>query len=164
MPLVEPIKRIVIGAEEVRHPALPSNGAVEHPTKCATIDRTGMDAEANDPARVLIHDHQDPVGPQHGRFAPEQIHAPEAVSHVTQERQPGGTALRVSHRCSLTKTRVRGRCACKGHRAGFRLYWTPQVAEVQGWSASGVGRGVLRFHASDYRFCRLPGFALKYCA
>jgi len=51
-----------------------------------------MDAEANDPARVLIHDHQNPVGPQHGRFAPEQIHAPEAVSHVAQERQPGGAA------------------------------------------------------------------------
>ena len=51
-----------------------------------------MDAEANDPARVLIHDHQNPAGPQHGRFALEQIHAPEAVSHVAQERQPGGTA------------------------------------------------------------------------
>ena len=51
-----------------------------------------MDAEANDPARVLIHDHQNPVGPQHGRFALEQIHAPEAVSHVAQERQPGGAA------------------------------------------------------------------------
>jgi hypothetical protein len=24
----------------------------------------------------LIHDHQDPVGPQRGRLAPEQIHAP----------------------------------------------------------------------------------------
>ena len=92
MPLVEPIKRIVIGAEEVRHPALPSNCAVEHATKCDTIDHSRMDAEANDPARVLIHDHQNPVGPQHGRFAPEQIHAPEAVSHVAQERQPGGTA------------------------------------------------------------------------
>src|SRR5215469_12554306 len=56
LPLVEPIKRIVIGAEEVRHPALPSNGAVEHPTKCDTIDHSRMDAEANDPARVLIHD------------------------------------------------------------------------------------------------------------
>ena len=63
MPLVEPIQGIVIGAEEVRHPALPSNGAVEHATKCDTIDRAGMDAEANDPARVLIHDHQNPVGP-----------------------------------------------------------------------------------------------------
>ena len=35
-------------------------------------------------------DHQDPVGSQHGRFAPEQIHAPEAVCHVAHERQPGG--------------------------------------------------------------------------
>jgi len=26
---------------------LPSNGTVEHPTKCDTIDRSGMDAEAN---------------------------------------------------------------------------------------------------------------------
>ena len=91
LPLVEPIKRIVIGAEEVRHPALPSNGTVEHPTECATIDGSRMDAEANDPARVLIHDHQDPVGPQRSRFAPEEIHAPEAVFHVPKEGQPGRT-------------------------------------------------------------------------
>jgi hypothetical protein len=32
-----------------------------------------MNAEPNDAARVLIHDDQDPVGPQRGRFAPEQI-------------------------------------------------------------------------------------------
>ena len=49
-----------------------------------------MDAEPNDAARVLIHDHQDPVGPQRGRLAPEQIHTPEAVFHVAQESQPGG--------------------------------------------------------------------------
>jgi hypothetical protein len=41
---VEPIKRIVIGTEEVRHPGLPTNGTVEHPTKCGTIDRSRMDA------------------------------------------------------------------------------------------------------------------------
>jgi len=91
LPLVEPIKRIVIGAEVPRHPALPSNGTVEHPTKCGTIDRSRMDAEANDPACVLIHDHKDPVGPQRSRFAPEQIRAPEAVFRVPQESQPGGT-------------------------------------------------------------------------
>jgi hypothetical protein len=50
-----------------------------------------MDAEPNDAARILIHDHQDPVGPQRGRLAPEQIHTPEAVFHVAQERQPGRT-------------------------------------------------------------------------
>ena len=37
LPLVEPLERIIVGAEVVRHPALPSNGAVEHPTKCDTI-------------------------------------------------------------------------------------------------------------------------------
>jgi len=30
-----------------------------------------MHAESNDPARELIHDHQDPVGPQGGGLAPE---------------------------------------------------------------------------------------------
>jgi hypothetical protein len=35
--------------------------------------------------------HQDPVGPQRSRFAPEQIHAPEAVFHVPKESQPGRT-------------------------------------------------------------------------
>jgi hypothetical protein len=91
LPLAEPIKGIVVGTEVVRHPALPSNGAVEHPTKRATVDRSRMDAEPNDPARKLIHDHQDPVGPQRGRLAPEQIDTPETVFHVAQERQPGGT-------------------------------------------------------------------------
>ncbi len=50
-----------------------------------------MDAKTNDPARVLIHDHQNPVGPQRGRLAPEQIHAPETVFHVAEESQPGET-------------------------------------------------------------------------
>jgi hypothetical protein len=38
-----------------------------------------MDAESNDPARVLIYDDQNPVGPQRRRFAPEQIDTPETV-------------------------------------------------------------------------------------
>ncbi len=101
LPLVEPVKRIVIGTEILRHSELPSNGTVEHPTKCGPIDRSCMDAEANDPARVLIHDHQDPVGPQSSRFAPEQIHAPEAVFRVAQERQPGG-AVGVLYRPVVT--------------------------------------------------------------
>ena len=60
--LVEPVKRIIVGAEVVRHPALPSNGAVEHPTQHRTIDRPRMDAEPNDSARVLIHDKPEPSG------------------------------------------------------------------------------------------------------
>src|SRR5271167_370412 len=89
---MEPIERIIVGAQVLRQPAMPSNGAVEHPTEGDTIDLSRMDAEPNDPARVLIHDDQDPVGPQRCRLAPEQIHTPEAVFHVAQERKPGGTA------------------------------------------------------------------------
>jgi len=70
---------------------LAPNGAVEHLTKCATIDSPGMDAESNNPARILIHDDQDPVGPQRSRLAPEEINTPEAVFHVAQEGQPGRT-------------------------------------------------------------------------
>jgi hypothetical protein len=47
-----------------------------------------MDAEPNDPAGILIHHDQDPVGPQRGRFAPEQIQTPETVFHVANEGQP----------------------------------------------------------------------------
>ncbi len=85
LPLEEPIKRIMVGAEVFWHRAVASKGAVEHPTKCDTIDRFGMDAESNDSARVLIHDDQNPVGSQRGRFAPEQIDTPDAVLHVAQE-------------------------------------------------------------------------------
>jgi hypothetical protein len=79
---MEPVEWIVVGADVLRQPALASNGAVKHPTECDSIDGAGMDAEANDSARILIHDDQDPVGPQRGRLAPEQIHTPEAVFHV----------------------------------------------------------------------------------
>ena len=90
LPLVEPIERIVVRAQVVRQPAMPSNGVVEHPTESDTIDRARMDAEPNDPARVLIHDDQDPVSPQRGRLAAEQIDTPEAVFHVAQERSQEG--------------------------------------------------------------------------
>lgn len=51
--------------------------------RCAIpIDRAGMDAAPNDPARVLIHDGQDPVGPQRCRLAPEQILKTGAVVFV----------------------------------------------------------------------------------
>ncbi len=56
LPLVEPKKWIVVGADVLRRPELPSNGAVEHPTECDTIERSRMDAEPNDAARILIHD------------------------------------------------------------------------------------------------------------
>ena len=92
LPLVEPIKRIVVGAEVFRHRAVPSKGAVEHPAEGDTIDCSSLDAESNDPAGVLIHDDQNPVGPQRHRFAPEQVDTPETVLQVSNEGQPGRAA------------------------------------------------------------------------
>ena len=85
----------------LRHPALASNGAVEHPTECDPIDRARTNPEPDDPARVLIHHDQDPVGPQRCRLTPEQIHAPEAVFHVAQESQPRGTTRVLSRQVVL---------------------------------------------------------------
>ena len=63
LPLPKSIQRIVVGAEVLRHRPLASNGLIEHSAECDTVDYPGLDTESNDPARVLIHDHQDPVGP-----------------------------------------------------------------------------------------------------
>ena len=66
LPLVEPIQRIVVGAEVLWHRPVASNRLIEHPAERDTVDHSGLDAEPDDPAGVLIHDHQDPVGPQRG--------------------------------------------------------------------------------------------------
>jgi len=68
---MESIQAIIVGAQILRQPAMLSSDAVEHPTEGGVIDLSRMDAEPNDPAGVLIHDHQDPVDPQRGRLAPE---------------------------------------------------------------------------------------------
>ncbi len=73
LPLPKPIKGIMVAAEVLRHPALPSNGAVEHPAKSDPIDGSGLNTEPNNATRELIHDDQNPVGAQRGRFTPEQI-------------------------------------------------------------------------------------------
>ena len=64
LPLLKPKKGIMVGAEVLRHLALPSDGAIEHSAKGDTVDRAGMQAKPNDAARVLIHDDQYPVSPQ----------------------------------------------------------------------------------------------------
>ncbi len=91
LPLPIPKQRIMVGAETLRHAWLPSNGAVEHPAECDTIDDTSMDTEPDDSAGVLIHDDQDPVRALGGRFAREQIDTPKAVLGLAQEGQPGWT-------------------------------------------------------------------------
>jgi hypothetical protein len=39
------------------------SSAVEHAAEYDLIEHSGLDVESNDPAHVLIHDDQNPVGP-----------------------------------------------------------------------------------------------------
>ncbi len=139
LPLSKAIKRIMVGAEVLGHPALPSDGTFEHPAKCDTIDGSGMHAEADDAAGVLIHDDQDPVGPQCNRFTPEQIDTPEAILHEPQEGQPGRAGA------MLFRSRV------TGENPANRVFvdWD---AESQGDLLSDAGTtpgGIAQLHLDD---------------
>ena len=80
---------IVIRAEMSRcDPTM--NGGVEHAAKVGARDGAAVHAEADEATRELVHDHEDPVAPEHDGFASEEVHAPEAVSGVSDERQPRG--------------------------------------------------------------------------
>jgi hypothetical protein len=57
---------------------------------CSQRHHRGRRVLPGPPGR-LFHDDQDPIGPQRGRLAAEQIYTPETVFHVAQESQPGGT-------------------------------------------------------------------------
>jgi hypothetical protein len=56
-------QRIMIGAEIAWKNGHASYGLLEHPTQGLTVDNTGMDAEADNPACVVVHDHQHPMRP-----------------------------------------------------------------------------------------------------
>src|SRR6202043_2876091 len=82
-------QRIMVGAEMSRcGPTM--NGRVEHPTEVGTIDRTALHADSDEASRELVHDHEHPVAPEHDGLASKEIHAPQAVSRVSDERQPRG--------------------------------------------------------------------------
>src|SRR5947209_19247135 len=51
-----------------------------------------VNAKPDDATGELVHHHENPIGPQCGRFATEQIAAPQTVLRVAQKRKPGRTA------------------------------------------------------------------------
>src|SRR5262245_60923957 len=80
---------IMIGAQVPRH-ALTPDGSVEHAADVGTRRGAAMHAEPDETARELVHDHEHPVAPEHDGFAAKEVHAPEAVGRVADERQPRG--------------------------------------------------------------------------
>ena len=82
---------IMVGTEMSGH-AVPVNGRVEHATNVGAGDVAALHGEADKAPRELIHDHEHPVDLEHGRLASKEVHAPEAVGGVADERQPRGSA------------------------------------------------------------------------
>ena len=66
------------------------NGGVEHAAEVGAIDRTAVHADADEATRALVHDHEHPVAPEHDGLASKEVHTPQAVCRVADERQPRG--------------------------------------------------------------------------
>jgi hypothetical protein len=66
---------------------------IEHATDRHAIDVSRRDAEADDLAREMIHHNHDPVALEHNGLTSEQIDAPQAVLHVADDREPGGSLI-----------------------------------------------------------------------
>src|SRR5450759_5516196 len=87
---MESEQRIVVRTQMLRV-RLSRSGLVKHAPDRHAIDVSRLDANADDPAREQIHDDHDPVALEHNRFTSEQIDTPQAVLHVSDEREPGGS-------------------------------------------------------------------------
>ena len=81
-PLVRLEQRIMIRAEMSRC-TLAMNGRVEHPTEVGTIDCNGLHADSDQPSGELVHDDEHPVALKDDGLASKEIHAPQAVSRVS---------------------------------------------------------------------------------
>src|SRR4030095_16619648 len=82
-------QRIVVGNEMARC-ALTMYGGVEHAAEVGASDRTAMHADSDEATRELVHDHEHPVAPEHDGLASKEVHAPQAVCGVANERQHAG--------------------------------------------------------------------------
>lgn len=82
-------ERIMIGAERPRNGAAGlGQDASEHAAGRGAVQRAGVDAKADNPARVLIHDDHNPVCLENQRFASEEIQRPETVLRMPEKGQP----------------------------------------------------------------------------
>src|SRR5215204_5715239 len=88
-PTVRLEQRIMIGTE-LSWCAPTMNGDVEHAADVGAIDRAAVHAGSDEATRELVHDHEHPVAPEHDGLASKEVHAPQTVCSVSDERQPRG--------------------------------------------------------------------------
>ncbi len=74
-----------VGDTQISRQGLTCYDFVEHPAKDPAVEVSGMNREADESARDLIHDHQHPVTRERNRRTTENIYAPQAVFHVSEE-------------------------------------------------------------------------------
>src|SRR5262249_6953609 len=63
-----------------------------HPAHVCARDYPAVHADADEATRKLVHDHEHPVGLEHDGFAAKEVHTPQAIGGVSDERQPRRSA------------------------------------------------------------------------
>ena len=85
------LEQWIVIRTEMSRCALPVNGGVEHAAEVGAGDGAAVHADADEATRELVHDHEHPVAPEHDGLASKEVNAPQAVSRVSDERQPRGS-------------------------------------------------------------------------
>ena len=62
---------------------------VEHLAQGLAIDYLRLHPESNESTCELIHHHEHPMALKRHGLTSEEIHAPQTILHLTQEREPG---------------------------------------------------------------------------
>src|SRR5262244_2609562 len=89
LPLMVPIQRIMVRTQIFRQ-SLRLNDSIEHPTQYNSIHSAAVNSKADDPARKLIHHHQNPKSSQHRRFTSKQSNDhSESLAFPIKESQDG---------------------------------------------------------------------------
>src|SRR5262245_5104131 len=82
------LKQRIMIRTEISGSALPSNGSVEHAADVDGGRGAAMDGDADEAACELVHHHEHPVAAQHDRLTTKEVHAPETVDSMADQRQP----------------------------------------------------------------------------
>ena len=75
---MEPIQRIMIRTE-VFGQTFSADRSMEHAAQRYSVHGTAVNAKPDDATRELVHHNQNPMGPQGGGLASEQIATPQTV-------------------------------------------------------------------------------------
>ena len=90
---------------EMSRRAPPMNGGVAHAAEAGCIDRSAMHTASHEAPRELVHDHEHPVALEHDGRTAQEVHAPQTVCRVSDERQPRGPGSAGAGRERFASTR-----------------------------------------------------------